>query len=413
MPAAKAPKTDSKFLGLRMYASGMPELTRRRLLAGAIAVGVLRLTSIAAAQNVARVGPGTRLVWVGGAASIPGEREQIEPDVNGEWVNKETGERYSGFETPGAAGAGFIVIDVLAADAGGIVLWVSTLLTHADFGGTSTFIDANGLVGDGRNIADYWISPAELGGLADRDDASLRVLRMPYQIDGQYYRAIRIQSEGGAGWSQNTYDLDSGICIATGSTTQGGPVLTLGLNNTITPGIGSTQLTFTRFAGARETSLPGAAEVFPNGMRNIRTLNYSGTKVATMPGGGDFSVPVQVRYDVTSNPGPYLTARLSVAGTIGPQERVIAAGVIGSLWMNPRTLGNYSPGEVLDDDPITGVRAVSLGRDGNRAVVALQTGLAQHSFTYDLESGLLTRADLRQQIGITTDVLTVDLVGLE
>ncbi len=392
----------------------MPRLTRREFGGGAIALAALGPVRRAAAQDGLVLRPGTRVVWYGGAASIPGEREQIVPDANGEWENQRTGERYTSIETPGPAGAGYVVMDILAMEPGNILVWMSTLLMNSGFGGAATFIDANGIAASTGNIADYWVSPAYLEGLGERNDAAMRILRMPYQLpDGQTFRAIRIQSQNAGGWNQNTYDLESGLSIATGSTAEGSPTLLRGLGNTLETGSGSTQLAFTRFASTRETALPGAGETFPDSMRSIRAISYSGSKTVTVAGGEPFSVPIAIRYDVVSVADAYLNARMGIAGTAVSLERVIPAGVVGSLWMNPRTLARYAPGETIDSDPVTGVQTVALGAEGDFATLALQTSLTRHAFTYDLRSGMLVRAELGQQSGIASDLVTVALASVE
>ena len=363
--------------------------------------------------------PGMRIVWFGGAASIPGERSQIEPNVNGEWVNKRTGERYTQFETPGPAGLGFTVMDVMAAEPNGFLLQFTMLLLHTEAGNTTTFIDTNGAVAGAQNISDFWQSPAQLAQYRDRNEPGLRILHMPYTLGNRTFRAIRIQTENQQGWSQNTFDLDTGVALASGSTTQGGPVLVLGPGHVPTTGAGSTLLTFVRAAGARLTSLPGPGAVYPDAIRRLRTLSYSGSKRIIMPGGPGAQLPpfpLQIRYDIGSNAGPYLNARMTISGIPGAEgstERLIVAGAIGSLWMSPDVLARFGTGETLDQDALTGVRAVALGRQNNLALVALQTGLARNTFGYDLRSGLLTRAELRTQIGIATDVVDAQLVGTQ
>ena len=57
-------------------------------------------------------------------------------------------------------------------------------------------------------------------------------------------------------------------------------------------------------------------------------------------------------------------------GSSGVQDRIFPAGVIGSLWMNPETLGRYGAGQMIDQDPVTGVQAVVLGRQNNIADIA-------------------------------------------
>jgi hypothetical protein len=384
-------------------------MSRRHLLTGVAGLAVLGSMPIAQALSPLPLRPGARLVWRGGAASIPGTNSQIAPDANGGWVDEQTGERYSEFDTPGAAGAGYVVIDVLAANGDSYLLWVSILLSDGDFGAANSFIDANGLIAGADNIADYWVSPQRLDAIADTDQPDLRVLRMPYRLNGKSFRAIRIQNRSRTGWSQHTYDLDSGLGIATGSTTQGGPVSMLGAGNTITQGEGNTQLTFTRLAGTRHTGLPGAGEAYPDRIAAYRRFDYSGTRTVAVQGAQDFSVPVALRYDVLANEGAYLRANLGIAGVAGSRERIIPAGVIGALWMNPETLAEMTDGGSLDHDRITGVTATCLGHDGNLITLALRARHAQHAFSYDLRSGLLVAADLRQQNGLASDILTVRL----
>jgi hypothetical protein len=402
----------------------MMAISRRGFVAGSLASANCLVASGVGAQPVppsitkpgaagADLSPGTRLVFLGAAATIPGEREQIEPDANGEWINRRTGQRYRQFETPGPAGAGYVVIDVLAAEPGRFVLWFTSLLMNIDIGAAGSFIDANGLTTGTQNIADYWVSPTYLATLPDRNQQGLRVLRMPYVLDGRTYRAIRIQSYSGGGWSQNTYDLETGVLIAAGSTTQGGPVSTLDPNKRIVRGAGSTLLTFTRFAGRRRTSLPGPGLSYPEAVRRLRSVSYAGTRTVTVAGNPAPPLPVQLRYDVSANSGAYLNARMHVTGGAMPLDRVIPAGMIGSLWMPPELFAAYSPGQTLDRDPVTKVDTIVAGRQGNLLVVLAQTPLARQTFAYDARSGLLTQAEQRQQIGLATDVLWVQLAGTQ
>src|SRR5262245_5440862 len=180
--------------------------------------------------------PGMRLVWFGSSASIPGERSQIVPDPNGEWVNRRTGQRYRQFDTPSASGAGYTVGDVLAADGNGILSWITSLLLHTDQNNVTSFIDANGGLTRTQHIGDFYVSPAQLAAFTDRNEDGMRVLRMPYQLGGRTYRALRFQLQVGDGWSQHTYDLDTGLLLVGSSTGQGGPTVVIGAGNRINPG---------------------------------------------------------------------------------------------------------------------------------------------------------------------------------
>jgi hypothetical protein len=401
----------------------MARVTRRHFINGTLATltsaaGVLPdrwaramdLPSPGANTTVFR--PRTRFVWFGGAASIPGSYTQLEPDPNGQWVNRESGQHFSESDIPGPGGVGFTVSDVEDADESGAVLWTTGLLVHTDQNNVSSFIDSNGSVASTSNFGDFWVAPARLAQLRQTNTPTMRILLMPFVLGGRTYRAVCMQTRTSAGWTQNIYDLDTGLGIAETSTSQGAAVLTREPGNYLGTGAGSTQLTFTHFMGMRQTNLPGPGERYPDKFRALHTLSYAGRQTTSIPGGPVPSFPIEVRYELLSNPGPYLTATATISGTSpSTLHRVIPAGVIGSLWMNPDYLAQLRAGETLDQDPVTGVRATAAGQQNGLFYVVLQTGLARQTFGYDPRNGLLTFSDLRQQVGPATTAATVQLQG--
>jgi hypothetical protein len=396
----------------------MSKLTRRTFIAASLAsAGWGAWSSVAGAQGASPLTqPGMRLLWLGAAASVPGERSQIVPAPNGTWINRRTGQHYREFETPGPGGAGYTVADVHGSAGNSVLAWLTSMLIHVDQGNATSFIDANGSFSTAQNIGDFWMPPAQLATFTDRNDAGVRMMRVPYALGGRTYRALRIQTEVSGGWAQNTYDLDTGLLLVGSSTGQGSPTVVLGPGNTIASGAGSTQMTFTQLAGSRQTNLPGPGMVYPNALRQLRTLTYSGSRGFLLPGSQVPATPLQIRYDIVSNAGSHLNARMTVTSAVGASDvrnRVFPAGVVGSLWMNPGLLGRYGVNQLLDQDPVANVQTISLGRQGNVALVALQTRLARQTFGYDLRSGLLTQAEQRQQIGPSTDVLSVQMVRTE
>jgi hypothetical protein len=362
--------------------------------------------------------PGTRLVWYGSSASIPGERQQLEPNENGEWVNKATGQHYHEYETPGPAGAGYAVIDVLAAGEAGYLMGVSSFLIHTDAGNATTLIDANGMTAGPDNVADYWVSPTRLAALSDTNIGGTRVLHMPYTLAGRTYRAIRLQVES-AGWSQTTYDLDTGLMIVASSTAQGGPVLIRDPNGQLTQGAGSTIMTYSQIAGLRQTNLPGRGSVFPDAVRGLHTILYRGSRGIVMSG-SSMQVPpspMEVRYEITANSGLFLNARVNVSGFMGgagsTTDRIVPAGTIGSIWMDPSRLGNFGQNQLIDQDPITGVQIMAVGRMNGLVIFSARTSLGQSTFGYDLRSGMLSATDARQLVGPATDITQLQLVGTQ
>src|SRR5262249_12224940 len=139
----------------------------------------------------------------------------------------------------------------------GILSYLTSLLLRTDLNNTCTFIDANGVLSATQNIGHFWAPPQQLASFTDRNDPSLRVLHLPYPLNGRTYRALRVQLQSGDGWSQNTYDLDTGLLLVGSSTTQGAPTTVLGPGNTINPGAGSTMMSYMQIAGSRRTGLPG------------------------------------------------------------------------------------------------------------------------------------------------------------
>ena len=60
---------------------------------------------------------GSRLLYFGATASVPGERTELVPDPEGRWLDEATGQRYGEHETPGAAAAAFTLVRVGYLDA--------------------------------------------------------------------------------------------------------------------------------------------------------------------------------------------------------------------------------------------------------------------------------------------------------
>jgi hypothetical protein len=119
-----------------------------------------------------------------------------------------------------------------------------------------------------------------------------------------------------------------------------------------------------------------------------------------------------LRFDVTEARDDYLRSRATTPSAFGPStpiERLSPAGVIGSLWMNPRFLDALAPNQVLDRDPVTGVTATSMRRGKDIAYISLQTPLHRITLGYDLHSGLLLRSENRQIVGPATNTISLAL----
>jgi hypothetical protein len=390
-----------------------PGIARRHFLKVLPAALLVPTTSSANAAAVGILQPSMRFVWYGGSATLAGDRSQIEPDRNGGWINRQTGERYGDVPATGAGGTAFNAVDVMNIANGTIILYQTSYLHNPDAGGEVTFNPSNGIVGNMNGVADYWLAPQYLAGLAEQMAPASRIIRMPYQTAGAAFNAIAIQSNSGAGWSHYVYDLGTGIMLSFGSTTQGQSVLTRGPGDVIMPGEGNTMVAFSRFMGMRSTSLPGPGEVFPREFSSARQIIYQGYRSTYLPGAQPYQFPVQLRYDLAGSAGAYMLLRITLSDEMTPRDQIALPGIIGSLWMNPATLAQLSSSAVLDEDPIMRVQTLSLGHNGNLAQVAVRSGLEQDSFAYDLHSGMLMQMDIRTQVAVATSAITLQFASMQ
>jgi hypothetical protein len=179
----------------------------------------------------------------------------------------------------------------------------------------------------------------------------------------------------------------------------------------IVSGEGNTQIAFSRLVGMRHTDLPGPGEIYPAGLRDTRQWAFSGYRSTLLPGSQPIQMPVEFRYDVQANPGPYIAARMSSTESVTNADRIIVPGAIGSFWMNAQTLARFRSAMTIDYDQLTSVTAHSLGESGNLVLLALQTALARQTYAYDISNGLLTQIEIREQVGIATSIITVQLNG--
>ena len=70
------------------------------------------LRPVANADASGMLKPGTRITWYLGSATLNGVRSQLVQDDKGNWVDPQTGQRFSDQENPNAAGAGYLQFDI-------------------------------------------------------------------------------------------------------------------------------------------------------------------------------------------------------------------------------------------------------------------------------------------------------------
>jgi len=300
--------------------------------------------------------PGTRLTYFGMSASVPGAYKELVQDENGNWVDKNTGQRYGEQDIPSSSGAGYNVVEVGYVGDG--VVQLSTKLYTLD---TSTnrcmFSVAGGMVGHAGCAADYWIHPDVLKQVQEVNAQGVRILRMPYTVRGRQYNAIRFQNENASGYNAYVYDLDTGLLIYHGSRTQGKAVLTPGVGGMAGVGQGSTQLTSGWIMEIKDIDVPWKNAAPPPWIGQFAQLSYTGAQTTMMPSiGSRLDRPMTVTFTPKAR-GPNwvrFTNHFVIQSIQGmppeqaQQEGACGGATVGGFWISPEGLANLRPQQVIE-----------------------------------------------------------------
>lgn len=245
--------------------------------------------------------------------------------------------------------------------------------------------------------------PLRPSALLTQDIAGLLVLRGPYDVNGTRYSAVSFVSNAGTADTSYTYDAQTGILLAATTSTAGAtsPFRAPGENAPV----GNTQLTVTRFLGMRQRNLPGTGAATPAWVANGATIQFGGVyrwANPVDPSSGAVQYPMQ--FTVSFGQGgrtwlPY-QARSVIQGFLGEQPaQAGVAGSTGRYWWDPTALAAMQPGQVLDQDLLTGQRVVvaSVGPGRGGTIVTIDDSLpgAYQRSAYD-GRGALVAYDLQQ-----------------
>lgn len=299
---------------------------------------------------------GMRISFYSASASVRGSRHYYTQDPNGNWVDPQTGQKYSQGEVASASGHGFTQLTVVYVDQSVAVVDTRSY-GITDVNGSVVLLSSTGFVGVPAAGSDFWLHPQALAKAVGLRAQGLVVLRMPYTISGRQFRAVRFESRGETSYASWVFDEDTGILLRSGTSTQGTPI-----RGPVAPGegrAGNTLLTQNTVLDAHAINVPwmfGAAAV---GVVQSRLLRFEGKYTVHVPGSPPLSLPLVATYErqfTGSNWARYVFRVYSQAGN-SEAVRVFGPAQIGGLWISPAVVGQLRPGQVLDNDPITGVVA--------------------------------------------------------
>ncbi len=364
--------------------------------------------------------PGTRLVYFGASASVRGERSQLVLNANGQWENKATGERWEEQEVVGGSGAGYSTFQVGYVDRDVTLLTCRLYLLDTTTRKSMLTSETGSATNSGCGL-DLWIHPEALKKLQDMNANGVRIMRMPYAVNNHRYNAIRLQTESDKGYSAYVYDLETGLMVFHGSSTQGADVLTAPLNGGGLAGVGrgSTQLVTGWLMEIKDAPLPWANAPAPAWVAKVREFEYRGVQYTVMGGMPPMNLPMTSQVKVTARgPGWLRGERATVTPSINgmpPMQDTqgIACGManFGGLWIGPEGLTKLQRGQILDRNEITQT-IQSVADIGPRQVTITEAGPSHRSdLTYDTTSGMLIGINASKQVGLATTGVRATLAG--
>jgi len=340
---------------------------------------------------------GTRLTYYTASAIIPDGRDVYFRDEEGDWVDAQ-GNRYRKEEGHSASGHGLMQVNVVTRDEP-TVLDIH-LYSYLDLQGHLTSYNNRLSVVDTPVCAgDFWLPPSFLASLSEGTWGKLRIVRLPYSLGGDTFNAIRFHYKEGR--TVFVYDLNSGLLLYYGSAGFGP------LQDSYTQELDSftsTHLSHVELLHTRTISWPWERSLPPEWIQEVNYLHYSGALTTIVPGSSPIPIGLDLEMHITERGSDWIRQR-SLAHLDSPPgmppsitEAFTVSGLVqlGGLWLPPQIMDGLSSGDVLDEDPITGVISrVSFkgpAEDGTLLVSIKEEskqGTFYNEFYYRQDNGLL------------------------
>ncbi len=240
---------------------------------------------------------------------------------------------------------------------------------------------------------EYWASPRKLATMKDGTVSDVTTVHGPYTLNGKTYSAVRITTPTDGGFTQYTFDVDSGMLLIWGLETKGND--------------GTKIIAQKRFVAMRQTAYPWANQKPGAAVLGMRSADWSGTYGISIQDTYDGTYPLAQHWAVTRTDG--MTVQMNETTTLdmrdgrGPQATtVLKTRPIPSLWIDPNVLAKLRKGQVIDDDRVTGLRTTVSGVS-NGMLVMTETGAIQvTSSGFDLRTGMLVAVQSQHRNGLTT-----------
>jgi hypothetical protein len=210
-----------------------------------------------------------------------------------------------------------------------------------------------------------------------------------------------------SGSTRYTYDADSGILLSYGASTTGQGSWAPGANGQGQWAQGNTMIVQILFLGSRQTNLPWTGQRAPAELGQIRQVDFAGTCTSAVANAGQVSWPMAMHWDIgeADEFSVQMRATTKIDYNTGvPNEPQVADRTSSTtiLWVDPRTLAQLRPGQVIDEDPVTNLRTTCAGVANGMVVVTEEGQLEKSSVGYNPQTGMVQAVSLQTQLGLGT-----------
>lgn len=389
----------------------MTVMVIKALLAAALAL--VPGATTAPPQMAAPAASGVRLTFYAAGATVPGTMQEAvwKPDCDPAreecWVDAATGQTIGMSDVPGSGGDGFSQVDILHLDA---QTCIARMITYSPELHTGAMLGSarQSAVFRGGSCSDYWMPPAQVSSAQAGTTGGVQVLRGPSILGGTAFDAVSVVTASADMRTSTTYDTASGFLLVASSRSQGAAVPTID-NDAVVPGAGSTHLAYTRFVSSRSIPWLAIAEPLPEHVRTVNRLVYDCTTTTVWTASPEISNQQPCRMEATPRERTdlYVELETSLSQSDGVRttpsvtqgSEVVAAIGPGGLFLAPSVLVQLTPGTVLDDDPVTGVRTSVVAADASTVTISEQTAVDHTVLTYDRASGWMLHSSVEQILG--------------
>lgn len=251
-------------------------------------------------------------------------------------------------DTPGVAGESILQVDVVALERTKAALQTRMMVRATDGLHPSP---ATGMVGMASCAGDWWAHPSVFAGTLPRDPTGATAMtRMPYNVAGQTYDAVRIEHKSDRGTGIWVFDTKTGVLLS--------------MQTSTVTGDNRKQQSVMTFLGMRMLQLPWLG-LPPNPLvATFSGFNAQGSYQVSVAGGPPVTLGMSMQAQILDRGTRWILYRQTNTMTAAtpmpanPDTSIVACGPgqMGGLLLPAGAAARLSQGQTLDTDTLTGAR---------------------------------------------------------